>query len=272
MLLGKWYDEKADVWSFAVIAYVLLFGVFPYMPKQQSSKAMKQAIIDGEKAPTYEPVQRVTSGNALMRSEAALNCIRPCLDREPDTRPSAEDALRFPWMRAALQGTHMPGADLPSLRPMLHAAKKVGAFEVRDPARLTAVDVTLNQLQLQRHGVPLPTPGPPGQAEPQRAAPERTQTTPEKTPRPEERSQERSQSLGTKLKPGQPNNKDAWAESSTAPPSAAPSLASSMNDSNSGESSRSQGPAPVITKAGSKAKSAGNMADTQFTALGVVPS
>jgi len=50
----------------------------------------------------------------------------------------------------------MPDTELPSLRPMLHAAKKCGAFEVRDPARETQADDRLNKLQVERHGKQLP--------------------------------------------------------------------------------------------------------------------
>lgn len=157
MLVGKWYDEKADVWSFAVIVYVLLFGQFPYMPKQQSSKAMKQAIIDADPAPSFEPcISRSAAPNALMRSPDAVTLVRSLLNRDPEKRPSAEEALHMPWMSSAMRGDHMPGVDFPSLRPMLHSSKKVGAFEVRDPARDTNVDVLLNQLQMQKHGQPIP--------------------------------------------------------------------------------------------------------------------
>jgi len=204
MLLGKWYDEKADVWSFAVIVYALMFGLFPYMPKQQSSKAMKQAIIDGTTPPNFEPVQRVTSGNALMRSDAALSCIRPLLDRDPEVRPTAEETLHSPWMSAALQGNHMPGADLPSLRPMLHSAKKVGAFEVRDVARDTAVDVQLNELQMQRLGIPLPVPNSMGTVQP---AEQRRPITPSAS---QTSASSGSRSLGIKPKSG----KEAWDDSS----------------------------------------------------------
>jgi len=157
MLVGRWYDEKADVWSFAVTVYVLLYGQFPYMPKQQSSKAMKQAIIDGVPAPSYEPVQKAGANrSASFRSPDAVDLCKKLLSREPEKRPLAEETLHMPWMSAAMQGCHMNGSDLPSLRPMLHASKKVGAFEVRDPARDTQVDVTLNTLQVQKHGKPLP--------------------------------------------------------------------------------------------------------------------
>merc|ERR1719359_2544917 len=106
MLVGRWYDEKADVWSFAVICYVLMFGLFPYMPKQQSSKAMKQAIIEGTPPPTFEPVQKALGSSALYRSQDAVSMIQMLLNREPDDRPSAEDALHMTWMSAAMEGSH----------------------------------------------------------------------------------------------------------------------------------------------------------------------
>lgn len=157
MLIGRLYDEKADIWSLAVIIYVFLFGVFPYMPKQQSSKAMKQAIIDGADTPSFEPIQRGGGeSNSLFRSPAALQLVRTLLDRDPETRLSAAEALDSPLIVAALEGVHLAGEDLPSLRPMLHAAKKVGAFEVRDPARDGTADIMLNELQMKRHGETLP--------------------------------------------------------------------------------------------------------------------
>jgi serine/threonine protein kinase len=157
MLQGQWYDERSDVWSFAVIVYVLLFGLFPYMPKQQSSRAMKQAILDGATPPSFEPIRKGVPANALMRSRNAVSFVERLLHRDPEKRPFAEQALHMPWMSAAMDGRHLPGADLPSLRPMLHSAKKVGAFEIRDPAKDSAADAILNTLQMQRHGVPLPT-------------------------------------------------------------------------------------------------------------------
>lgn len=157
MLVARCYDEKADVWSFAVTVYVLLFGQFPYMPKQQGSKAMKQAIIDVFPPPSFKPVQNAAAGpNALMRSPDARSLVKTLLNRDPEQRPGAEEILHMTWMNSARQGCYMLGVELPSLRPMLHAAKTVGAFEVRDLARDTKADVVLNAMQMQRHGQPLP--------------------------------------------------------------------------------------------------------------------
>jgi len=161
MLKGLTYDVKTDVWSFAVVVYVLLFGNFPYMPKVQNTKAMKRAIIDGtpDITPSFVPSQRAVGPTGVMYSNTALTFVKSLLDREPDARPSAMDALAMPWMVAALQGCHMTGAELPSLRQMLHAAKRVGAFEVRNKLTESPLDKYLNELQESRHGRPLPAAG-----------------------------------------------------------------------------------------------------------------
>merc|ERR1719460_267695 len=62
----------------------------------------------------------------------------------------------MPWITEVGKDRHMQGVELPSLRPMLHAAKKIGAFEVRDPCRHNRIDDLLKPLQLLNHGEPLP--------------------------------------------------------------------------------------------------------------------
>jgi serine/threonine protein kinase len=153
MLGGRAYDTKADVWSLGVIAYVLLFGNFPYMPKEQSSKGMKQAILEGAVPPKYEPAQKASG---QYRSESIVAFTRSLLDREPEHRPEAAECLNTTFVMQALNGDHAAGVELPSLRQMLHMSKKVGAFEVRDPSRETSIDGLLCDKQMKRHGVPLP--------------------------------------------------------------------------------------------------------------------
>ena len=80
MLSGQWYDEKADVWSVAVIAYVLLLGDFPYVPKQQSAKMMKQAILEGA-VPSFEPAVKAFGPNATFCSAEAVDFLKTLLDR-----------------------------------------------------------------------------------------------------------------------------------------------------------------------------------------------
>jgi|Transcript_105626 serine/threonine protein kinase len=161
MLGGRPYDDKADVWSLAVLVYALLFGNFPYMPKEQSSKGMKAAIIEGTPAPKFEPVSKSTKENANFRTDNAVSFAKTLLNRDPEQRTSAPEALKLAYMAASLENSHAKGSDLPSLRPSLHMAKKVGAFEVRDPSRETGIDSILNKLQLAKHDKPLPEVRPP---------------------------------------------------------------------------------------------------------------
>jgi serine/threonine protein kinase len=160
MLMSEQYDAKADVWSLAVVVYVLIFGVFPYMPEKQSSKAMKVAIIEGATLPSFRPKeQRSNAPNAHVRSEQAVSFVKSLLQRKPDQRPTAEESLQSQWISDSMKGSHMSDSELPSLRPMIYAAKKVGAFEVRTLAQdkgATSADVCLDHLQMSFHGTHLP--------------------------------------------------------------------------------------------------------------------
>lgn len=158
MLKGSGYDEKADVWAYAVIMYVLLFGTFPYMPPQPSAKAMKEAIVMAAVPPSFAPVEftKATAANNTMRSDSAISFVKALLQRRPSDRPSAEEALGSPWVSSPMSDLHGLGIQLPSLRPMLYNAKKVGAFEDRNPDKVESTDEFLNSLQMEKHGTPLP--------------------------------------------------------------------------------------------------------------------
>jgi len=149
MLAGKRYDTKSDMWSFAVMVYVLVYGQFPYPPMWQATT---------EDTPTFTPMRLFGDApNGLFRSDfrspAAVELIKSTLTRDPQVRPSAEDALTLPWMVASLEGTHLPGADIPCLQPMLISARKAGAFDIYEPGTVSADDVLLVQMQNRRPGI-----------------------------------------------------------------------------------------------------------------------
>jgi serine/threonine protein kinase len=152
MLAGNGFNEKADVWSFAVVVYVLLFGQFPYMAHQR--KTMKLAVLKGSPAPSFEPVQ--VRGTRPMHSLSAFTFAKTLLTRDPEERPSAEDALKMSWMHSSMQGDFMSDQQLPCLRSMLRSAKKVGAFEGRDLQECSNADLRLDALQMQAHDQRLP--------------------------------------------------------------------------------------------------------------------
>lgn len=161
---NRYYNTKADVWSFAVIVYVFFFGRFPYLPKEQTSAAMKEAISRGEPPPRFSPSSRTGASNTT-RSPQAMKFAGTLLVRDPDMRPTMEDVLEMPYIKQVRgDPTARPWPqDMPSLRPMIHAAKKVGAFEVRDVKNSDSVDYLLNKFQMMSAQGPLPLPAETGQ-------------------------------------------------------------------------------------------------------------
>lgn len=150
MLRGVLYGPKVDTWSFGVIAYVLLFGQFPYRPAEQTGPAMKAAILAGSPPPSFTTKYDLEgSGNAARISSNAIALLRELLCRVPEDRPTAEQALECSFFRTVPN----PGKQMGSLRPMLFAAKRVGAFDVRaSKPQTTDVDLRLVTLQEKRHG------------------------------------------------------------------------------------------------------------------------
>ena len=83
------YNEKCDIWSIGVITYFLLAGNPPFDAKTESQ------IIERVKNADYnfdDPIWNSISDNAK-------DFIRTLLTLDPNERPSAEEALKSPWLR-----------------------------------------------------------------------------------------------------------------------------------------------------------------------------
>lgn len=160
MLRIERYDEKADVWSFAVVVYAMVFGQFPYMPRQRDTKSVRQAIITGTPPPSFamrSPASafKTTLTSRPLFSDKAVLFVKALLIRNSASRPSAQRALAWRWMRTGAGDQFPPNLTLPS-GPMLESAEEIGAFEMHNPQPASRVDSLLNAMQLDRHGVPLP--------------------------------------------------------------------------------------------------------------------
>lgn len=149
MLRSVPYGPKVDTWSFGVIAYVLMFGQFPYRPAEQTGPAMKAAILAGSPAPSFRPKHGLEGSDSVAKISAnAIEMLRELMCRVPEDRPTAEQALQCSWLRYGPNKEDNTG----SLRPMLFAAKRVGAFDVRvSKPQTTDVDIQLAALQEKRH-------------------------------------------------------------------------------------------------------------------------
>lgn len=129
MLRNEGYDFLADVWSIGSVAYLLVFGSFPYSPGEANAPAMKKAIIEDNpplKFPSPSDAQGVVSGSLT----GALAFTKMLLKRTAKERPTAEEALRHEFVAdktAVSDKVEKVNEDEaePMLRRNAHQAKKL---------------------------------------------------------------------------------------------------------------------------------------------------
>jgi len=82
------YNEKVDIWSTGIIAYILLSGRPPYGGKKKED--IYRSIKSGELSfndPLWGKI-----------SKQAIDFIKAALNRNKNERPSAEALLDHPWI------------------------------------------------------------------------------------------------------------------------------------------------------------------------------
>jgi len=97
-VLDGQYDEKCDLWSIGVIAYMLLTGKPPF-PGQTNKD-----IMDNVRTLPVEIKKRDFSGC----SDQSKHFVKSLLDRNRTTRPSAQQALEHPWFTMEKQSVEAP--------------------------------------------------------------------------------------------------------------------------------------------------------------------
>jgi len=131
MVNEEGHNTKTDIWSLGVTAYLLLYGIFPYMP-EMPTRDMKMAIYLGLPAPIFHPCQACAE---IKVSTSVEQFLRMLLQRKPRRRPCAKAAMKHPWIAMA---SAQPEASLPSMRPMFDSAHDLGAFGQKETVGLAS--------------------------------------------------------------------------------------------------------------------------------------
>ena len=87
---GQKYNEKVDIWSIAVISYMLLTGRVPYSTSPPNKERLKAMI--ARQDPNWEK----ECVKAL--SEPCQNFLKRIFTRNVDKRPTAAKLLEDPWL------------------------------------------------------------------------------------------------------------------------------------------------------------------------------
>ena len=94
-VLNQNYDMKCDLWSIGIIAYMLLTGVSPFSGTEE--EIMRQIRDDNVSYPRYY-WEKLSKGCKAF--------VQRLLTKDPQIRPSAEEALKDPWIHATDHSDH----------------------------------------------------------------------------------------------------------------------------------------------------------------------
>jgi len=96
-VVEKCYDEKADIWSIGALVCHMLLNRMPF------AKTMKE-LRGLDKTELYDTIAK--KGNSCLHgpdferlSEPGQDFLRALLMRDPEQRPSAQQALKHPWVQ-----------------------------------------------------------------------------------------------------------------------------------------------------------------------------
>eukprot|EP00928_Gymnodinium_smaydae_P070017 TRINITY_DN53967_c0_g1_i1.p1 TRINITY_DN53967_c0_g1~~TRINITY_DN53967_c0_g1_i1.p1 ORF type:complete len:405 (-),score=84.84 TRINITY_DN53967_c0_g1_i1:484-1698(-) len=137
MLNNLSYDGKTDVWSFGVVAYLMFYGKYPYMPSIADPKEMKKLIKKGE-----PPIE--------FGSDSPGAFLSTILNRNAEQRLTAVDALQLPFLgkKKVVIDDMSPKAEV-SLQPVLRKARTLTVEFKRKPNPIvnTDIDALLQKLE-----------------------------------------------------------------------------------------------------------------------------
>lgn len=88
-VLRKRYGPEADIWSCGVILYILLSGVPPFWGDTETQ--IFESILKSDLDFESDPWPSI--------SDAAKDCVRLMLERNPAKRAKADEILKHPWMK-----------------------------------------------------------------------------------------------------------------------------------------------------------------------------
>ncbi|KAG2438170.1 hypothetical protein HXX76_005777 [Chlamydomonas incerta] len=136
-VLKRAYSKEADIWSCGVILYILLCGYPPF--HGENEKKIFEAVVTKPVDFTSDPWPAI--------SEAAKDCVRRMLVRDPKRRATATQILQHEWMRE-----NGCAADQPIQLEVLSRMKQFSAMNrlKKEALKLIAKSLPLDEINGMR--------------------------------------------------------------------------------------------------------------------------
>eukprot|EP00756_Hemistasia_phaeocysticola_P052527 Hpha_TRINITY_DN27775_c0_g1::TRINITY_DN27775_c0_g1_i1::g.157061::m.157061 len=114
MFAKKDYKSEVDIWSLGVVAYILIAGEEPF---NGQGPALAKAVTEG--AWSWPPGVHI--------SDKARDFVKQMLQVRQGTRPTAEQALKHPWVARPKDSMKLPDLREPTQRAGIKGLKKLTA-------------------------------------------------------------------------------------------------------------------------------------------------
>jgi serine/threonine protein kinase len=157
MVQWKAYNCKTDVWSLGATAYLMVYGIFPYVIEETKgaisacprNRLMQRAIATNSPPIAYTSEDGVQCSSALVR-----DFVQAMLERDTNKRPSSNECLLLPAMlledRSCIE---IPSRDASPTSNMQRVKQRTAEFNTPvDPTVAKTMDDLIEQLQKKFHG------------------------------------------------------------------------------------------------------------------------